>query len=154
MAITASIPAMKGRALTLHPNHAIQFAFQDEHDAAMAYATLNELGYTPVRSGDTVHIHLERGDLTSALEIAMAHGGQLCSQAALTDDSVLNSAYDMGAIPIPAHTVNEDWTDEYAMEASTELGEPLRNRDEEAADDGLFDPDDRTYGFFSGDVRA
>jgi hypothetical protein len=142
----------------MHPNHAIQFAFQDEHDAAMAYATLNELGYLPVKNGDHVHIHLERGDLTSALEIAMAHGGQLCSQAALQEESMLEGAYDMNAIPIPAHTVNEDWADAYAMEASEELGHApqaqLRNRDEAGADDGLFDPDDRSYGFFSGDVRA
>ncbi len=124
----------------------------------MAYVTLNELGYLPVKNGDHVHIHLERGDLTSALEIAMAHGGQLCSQAALQEDAMLAGAYDMNAIPIPAHTVNEDWVDAYAMEASDELGDApqpqLRNRDEAGADDGLFDPDDRSYGFFSGDVRA
>lgn len=154
------------------PNHALQFQFTDPNNAAMAYATLHELGYDPVRSGSVVHVHLERGDLTSALEIAMAHGGVLAGEAPLQDCNVIETAYDMGAIPIPAHTVNEDWPDHYAnatadepaasqsaMEASEDLGSLSSGRGsagegEDSDGDGLFEPDAGTYGFFSGDVRA
>ena len=153
------------------PNHAVQFRFNDPHNAAMAYATLNELGYQPVKSGNAVHIHLDRGDLTSALEIAMAHGGQLAGEAALEESAVIDTAYEMDAIPIPAHTVNEDWPDHYAtatadeqpghyaMEAAEELGSLSSGRgsageDEDGDGDGLFEPDAGAYGFFSGDVRA
>ncbi|EXX85066.1 hypothetical protein BG53_09640 [Paenibacillus darwinianus] len=136
----------------MNPNHAVQFAFADQHDAAMAFATLHELGYSPVRNGDHVHIHLERGDLTSALEVTMAHGGQLCGQAAMDNEAVIESAYDMDAIPIPAHTVNEDLPDLY-MEASGELGDDgKRNRNDDDTD-GLFDPDG-SLDFFPGDVKA
>ncbi|PZD95657.1 hypothetical protein DNH61_14155 [Paenibacillus sambharensis] len=132
-------------------DHAVQFSFASSNEASMAYATLQELGYSPVREEERVHVHIQQGDLTSALEIAMAHGGQLCGQAAIRDNMVIETAYDMDAIPIPAHTVNEDWAEAYASDRPG--NDELRNRDDAAAD-MEFDPDGGEYGFFSGDVRA
>ncbi|CAM4476807.1 hypothetical protein [Paenibacillus tarimensis] len=132
-------------------DHAVQFSFVSSSEASMAYATLQELGYSPVREEERVHVHIQQGDLTSALEIAMAHGGQLCGQAAIRDNTVIETAYDIDAIPIPAHTVNEDWTEAYA--GDTPGNEELRNQSG-AAEDTDFDPDGGEYGFFSGDVRA
>ncbi|MFC5651881.1 hypothetical protein ACFPYJ_22715 [Paenibacillus solisilvae] len=111
------------------------FQFGDENMAAMAAQTLEELGYEPViRQGQEVHIHLQGSDLTSALEIAQAHGGQLAMQSPITDTVITNDAYDLDAIQIPAHVVNED------LIAAEEREE--------------FDPDDGTYGYFSGDVHT
>jgi len=47
----------------------------------------------------------------------------------------------MDAIPIPAHTVNEDWEDHYRG---------LSNTSGEQADDSEFTPDDGSYDHFDG----
>lgn len=126
---------------------AILFDFADPFSAALARDTLQELGYEPLmHEGNRLHIHVDGSDLTSALEIAMSHGGQLVEQAAIQNGSVTDSAYSLNAITIPAHIVNEDW-----VEAEEAAG--LHNRDDDADTSNEFLPDPGDYGHFSGDVH-
>ncbi len=128
---------------------AIMFQFQDDRSAAIAYDLLQELGYDPVGHGENrVHIHVDGNDLASALEIAQANGGKLMEQSELQEERLTNTAYELDSIHIPAHVVNEDWI---AAQEETELG--LANRDEDGYDPDLFDPDAKSYSYFSGDVR-
>ncbi|GFN29912.1 hypothetical protein [Paenibacillus xylaniclasticus] len=136
---------------------ALLFQFADHVSAQNAIATLRELGYDPVaHEGGRIHIHLEGSDLTSALEIAMAHGGELVEEHPLDPAAVTGLAYGMDSIPIPAHTVNEDWTDEYAVGsgAYADEGAGLRNRDDDGNEEDRFRPDDGSYNFISGDVHT
>jgi hypothetical protein len=134
---------------------AVLFEFSHSTSADAAYATLLELGYKPVRNGSgQLHIHLNRGDLTSALEIAMAHGGYLLDQVGIREDAMFCSAYDTDAIPIPAHIVNEDMADvPYGTDTSGAAQDlSMTGADGEPGNEFLPQHDD--YGFFSGDVRA
>lgn len=130
--------------MALSYNSAILFDFSDAGSAALACETLQELGYeTVLHEGNRMHIHLEGSDLTSALEIAQSHGGQLVEQTDIESCSVTDSAYSMDTISIPAHIVNEDWV--FESEQS--------NRDTDADYSEEFLPDAGTYDHFSGDVR-
>ncbi|MBB6730223.1 hypothetical protein [Cohnella zeiphila] len=105
---------------------AILFQFPHEKAAMQAFETLRDLGYDPqLHEGGRLHIHVEGEDLTSALEIVQAHGGEWVEQAAAPNASFASSACEPDAIPIPAHLVNEDWEEgsTYGMEAGAELGE-------------------------------
>ncbi|MGM0883356.1 MAG: hypothetical protein ACQEXQ_20255 [Bacillota bacterium] len=135
-------------------NSAILFDFNDVQSAALACETLQQLGFdTVLHDGSRrMHVHIEGSDLTSALEIAQAHGGQLVEQAPITSGSAMDSAYALNAISIPAHLVNEDWPSSYGW--SMEQPEGLHNRDEDADFSDEFLPDPGTYDHFSGDVRA
>ncbi len=140
-----------GKQLSI--NSALLFDFNDDDSAALACETLRELGYeTVLHEGSRMHVHLEGSDLTSALEIAQSHGGQLVEQAQIDADAVTGSAYSLDAIAIPAHLVNEDWASASAY-ADTEFSEELHNRDDDADFNEEFLPDPGTYGHFSGDVR-
>lgn len=103
---------------------AILFQFDDSHQAGMAYDTLKDLGYDPViqelEDKPAVHIHVENNDLTSALEIAQAHGGTLIESSKMDVGALLDTAYGLDSIRIPAHTVNEDWPAGYAYEHGEE----------------------------------
>ncbi|MCE5168644.1 DNA/RNA helicase [Paenibacillus profundus] len=136
------------------PEAAIRFRFTDAASAMLAFDTLEELGYTPAYDGDNhteLHVHVEKRDLTSALEIAEAHGGQLVEEADLTEVSVMNQAYGMDWIPIPAHVVNEDWADDdrYAVKERTPNHDDLSHREEEAF--GWID--DETTNQFPGGIH-
>jgi len=86
---------------------AIMMAFPDDAAARLAAETLDELGYEPCAHGNgRLHIHVRDEDLVSALEIMQCHGGRIAES--VPEDEAQNT------ITIPAHTVNEDWTDEYA----------------------------------------
>lgn len=131
-------------------NSALLFDFNDAQSAALACETLRELGYETVLHDDSrMHVHLEGSDLTSALEIAQAHGGQLVEQAHIHADAMTNSAYSLDAIAIPAHLVNEDWI----SDGQAEYADQLHNRDDVADYKDEFLPDSGTYDHFSGDVR-
>jgi|GEM_PF-574941 len=93
---------------------ALSMDFPDEKSARLAEETFDELGYDPVRrEGCRVYIHVRNEDLVSALEIMEACGGCL-TPAGREAANLANQAYGLEEIPIPAHTVNEDWTDAYA----------------------------------------
>jgi hypothetical protein len=120
----------------------IAFEFSDRRSALYALDTLEELGYQPhlheQENGYIVHFHVERNDLTSALEIAQAHGGSLMELDHQSEQAAYDTAYNMDAIRIPAHIVNEDWADDYTSpEAHITI-----------------DPSPESYDHFSGDVHA
>ncbi|TJY42437.1 hypothetical protein E5161_10635 [Cohnella pontilimi] len=97
-------------------NHdGLMMEFRGEEDTRQAADTLDELGYEPqMHGGNRLHIHVRSEDLTSALEIMQCYGGQLVDRAPAEVTSILDDAYRMDTIPIPAHTVNEDWEERYA----------------------------------------
>lgn len=99
---------------------AIRFSFPNPSSAYNAFDTLQELGYEPVvdEEGEhpTLHIHVERSDVRSALEIAQAHGGEMLDTASVGDPERLvaaNPGFDVSGVDIPAHAINEDFTDDY-----------------------------------------
>ncbi|MBW5445607.1 hypothetical protein GE107_05960 [Cohnella sp. CFH 77786] len=96
-------------------NHdALMMEFRDKATAKLAADTFEELGYEPrVHEGGRLHIHVRNEDLTSALEIMQCHGGNLVERAPAEALSLAEDAYRLDAIPIPAHTVNEDWPEAY-----------------------------------------
>ncbi|WP_336773819.1 hypothetical protein [Paenibacillus sp. MMO-58] len=127
---------------------AILFDFADSFSAALARDTLQELGYEPLmHEGNRLHIHVDGSDLTSALEIAMSHGGQLVDQSAIQNEAVTDTAYSLNAITIPAHIVNEDWV-------GAEEAADLHNWDDDADTSNEFLPDPGEYSHFSGDVHT
>ncbi|MEK3721503.1 DNA/RNA helicase [Paenibacillus sp. FSL H8-0034] len=110
----------------------IVFRFQDDGAAALAYDTLLEIGYHAHQDEQEgqwiVQVFVDHSELTSALEIAQAHGGELLlldegttgdedddsgvfTGGDLTDAAggqLFNTAYGLDMISIPAHLVNED----------------------------------------------
>ncbi|MFD0672331.1 hypothetical protein [Cohnella sp. GCM10027633] len=117
---------------------ALLFQFPDARQAALAGDTLEELGYEPqLHEGGRLHIHVHNEDLTSALEIVQCYAGQLMEHAPAEAVVITDVAYGMDAIPIPAHTVNEDWEDQYRELAGNA-----------ASDERDFDPDDGSYDRF------
>lgn len=112
----------------------IRFRFDQQESAQLAYEMMQELSYQPVmESSDHVfHIHLNRQDLTSALEIAAAYGGTLVEDSGERETKLIDDAYGMDMISIPAHLVNEDWAtdDRYARTALS--FDDLSHREEEA----------------------
>jgi hypothetical protein len=123
---------------------ALVMDFPDEKSAHLAADTFGELGYDPVRlEGRRVHIHVRNEDLVSALEIMQSCGGNIAEQAQAETSALTNLAYGMEEIPIPAHTVNEDWTDAYAD------GQPEKLAAQESPDEEeSFRPDDGSYSYF------
>jgi hypothetical protein len=133
---------------------AIFFEFNQERDALLALDTLEELGYSPSllnhTEKPTLHIHVEDQDLTSALEISQAHGGKLVEKNdSNAETEVLSMAYDLeGSIRIPAHVVNEDWTDAYANGPNYLTSDALPSEEEAA-----FDTSADNYDHFPPGVR-
>ncbi|QJC51012.1 hypothetical protein HGI30_05175 [Paenibacillus albicereus] len=120
------------------------FRFHDAESASVAAATLLELGYDAAAQGaQEVGLSLRGSDLTSALEIAFAHGGEL-------------DVPEEDVIPIPAHIVNEDfvaWEDGFGQTTGSEAS-GLRNRDEATEGEPAFPEQAATLSYFSGDVHG
>jgi hypothetical protein len=93
---------------------ALTFQFADIRSAYQAFDTLEELGYRPVLETidglPAVHIAMEGNDLTSALEIAQVHGGNLTGPR---EEKIYDDAYGLQSVPVPAHIVNEDRDEAY-----------------------------------------
>ncbi|MBD0382419.1 hypothetical protein [Paenibacillus sedimenti] len=133
----------------------IFFEFEQERDALLALDTLEELGYKPDLLKDskpTLHIHVDDQEVTSALEIAQAHGGRLVERTQEQSEAAMYAmAYDLeNSIRIPAHTVNEDWPESYASAASDSWRDADRIPSEEEA---AFDPSADDYSHFSAGIR-
>ncbi|MFD0589868.1 hypothetical protein ACFQZE_17955 [Paenibacillus sp. GCM10027627] len=129
---------------------AIMFEFLDNRSTDLARDMLQELGYDPVMHNDNLlHIHVDRNDLTSALEIAQSHGGRLIEQSQIAEEAITNSAYALQAITIPAHVVNEDWIDKEERQEQ----QVLNNDTVEAAEGERWIPGQEEYNHFSGDVH-
>jgi hypothetical protein len=137
---------------------AIYFEFENARSALLAQDTLEELGYKTGFHSElnrpALHIQLDQNELTSALEIAQAHGGRLLEhEDGFSDSKAFSMAYDEhDFISIPAHIVNEDWTDDYAAHsdnpASGEAGESDSGNGAE-----VFDPSGDDYNHFNAGVR-
>lgn len=116
---------------------ALMFQFPDANQARLAGDTLEELGYEPqLHEGGRLHIHVHNEDLTSALEIVQCYAGRLMEHAPTEDVVITDVAYAMDAIPIPAHTVNEDWEDHYLGLSNVDSD---RSSAELSPDDGSYD---------------
>ncbi|OXM13619.1 hypothetical protein [Paenibacillus herberti] len=126
-------------------NRRLLFRFTDAQSASVAAATLMELGYDAVPQGmQEIGLSLHGSDLTSALEIAFAHGGELDVQ-------------EEELIQIPAHMVNEDliaWEEGFGLSRSVEEAEGLHNRDDATDGESAFPDQDGSLSYFSGDVHA
>lgn len=146
--------------------------FENEQKARGAFDMLVELGYKPnMIGGGMMDVNIERQDVTSALEIIEAYGGEVQDDSnqqvheALTPEMNQMSDTEFAYMPIPAHTVNEDLDESYmegysdspyGMESSgydlaseaddTEFAEE-HNRTEDTEFGGSF-------GGFSGSVKA
>lgn len=131
----------------------ITFRFPDRRSALLALDTLEELGFHP-DFPDQDHAEqpqlaliVEKGDLTSALEIAQAHGGELNDTGHYnTESEVFDSAYGLDGIPIPAHTVTEDLSEEYLQSRPDSRKEP-----DAAAE--YFEPSTEDYDRFQAGIR-
>ncbi len=134
---------------------AISFQFRDPHSAKLAYDMMQELSYEPIIDnavGTQLHIHVEHTDLTSALEIAQAYGGELQEQAEMTEMAVHDEAYGLDHfIPVPAHVVNEDWVDGYADGPAFREADHYENLD--LRDEDHLAYVDETTDHFSGEVK-
>ncbi|MEY8743598.1 hypothetical protein AB9M62_29885 [Bacillales bacterium AN1005] len=121
----------------------IQVQFADPNALLAAQATLNELGYKPYQSGPLeLYIPTDRQDPQSAVEIVQSHGGSAVF------DSAADAANAFQEFSIPAHMVNEDWSEGYATGLQeSPSGQTQHNRD----NDPTFD--DSVDGF-SGSVKA
>lgn len=128
----------------------IRFRFEQKGNAQLAYELMQELGYHPVmETGDHVfHIHLNRQDLTSALEIAASYGGTLVEESGRRESMLLDDAYGIDMIPIPAHLVNEDWATEDRYARTAVSADDLSHREEEA-----IGWDDEKTNHFTGGIH-
>ncbi|WP_128895189.1 hypothetical protein [Longirhabdus pacifica] len=140
----------------------IVFQFQDGNQAKLAWDTYNDLGYSPVMFTDTeqpsLKIHIDKCDLTSALEIAFMHGGELITSSKYNDLEIFSMAYEFGEefISIPAHIVNEDIIHD-EMTKDTESKKATSTEEEDEMDESLqsiLSDQDQKFDHFSADVRA
>jgi hypothetical protein len=91
----------------------IYFQFNEKKPALLALDTLQELGYEVewlthdhLEHKPTLMLTVDHCDLTSALEIAQAHGGILIeARQSPAEHEVLTSAYSLEDVTIPAHVV-------------------------------------------------
>ncbi|TCZ77729.1 hypothetical protein E0485_09620 [Paenibacillus albiflavus] len=85
--------------------------FREEDDTKLAMHALEELGYLAgmfdYGGKAALHVHVVNQDLTSALEIVQAYGGDLIEVNQGEEAKLYNEAYNLDTIPIPAHLVNE-----------------------------------------------
>jgi hypothetical protein len=97
-------------------NMPIYFHFIHNKAALQAFDTLQELEFDVVflehdheAHLPTLQLNVNHHDLTSAVEIAQAHGGRIVEgKMAISESDVLTSAYGLDYISIPAHVVNDE----------------------------------------------
>jgi hypothetical protein len=141
------------------------FQFQDSRSAALAYSTLIEIGYHTHRTEEAgqaiVQVFVERSELTSALEITQAYGGELMAAEPGTTEhpahdpgndtsgNVYSAAYAMDMIPIPAHLVNE----ELEGQVDSGIGDEGAIESSESSSSADFDPSGKDYDGFEAGVH-
>lgn len=134
----------------------IYFQFTEKKAALLALDTLQELGFTAdlldLRHPDhkpVVQVGVEKGDLTSALEIAQAHGGILLKSEQFGEEpAVYTSAYGLDEVPIPAHLVNEDLPESYMNGGAAPASEPAVGGQRSG-----FDPSEDDYDHFPAGIQ-
>ncbi|GAA4866518.1 hypothetical protein GCM10023310_52710 [Paenibacillus vulneris] len=136
----------------------IFFEFENEKSALLAKETLEELGYHTGLHREwklpALHIDVENNDLTSALEIAQAHGGRLKEmEGAATESDTYAMAYnEADYISIPAHLINEDLMENDSTTADTFPGVAAGESDS-GNGHPVFDPSTDDYNYFDAGVR-
>lgn len=102
-----------------------RFQFRDPQQAAEACETLKEIGYSASTNGDAgLSIHIQNQDVLSALEICQVYEGSMIESGILSfrpgttpgeqgNTSVRNPGYSPEDWIIPAHIINEDWSEAY-----------------------------------------
>ncbi|MDF2815428.1 MAG: hypothetical protein K0Q81_1628 [Paenibacillus sp.] len=147
------------------------FMFPDSKAASLAYDTLTELGYhahhNEQKGQSVVQVFVDHSELTSALEITQACGGELTVEeqdmqvehehnTRMIEDetagrNVYNTAYGMDMIPIPAHLVNEDTSTDYSGSASEAVSFSNDGASSGTAKD--FDPSGDDYNGFDAGIH-
>ncbi|AFC27420.1 hypothetical protein PM3016_450 [Paenibacillus mucilaginosus 3016] len=132
----------------------ITFEFESRKAALLAMDTMEELGYRTALHDEPqkplLHVIVDKGDITSALEIAEAHGGRLIETADFPNEpAVFAMAYDPdGGIIIPAHLVGPDEVDISAAAYGGGPGSAYTNED-----DDTFDPSREDYNGFDAGIH-
>ncbi|MGQ3481259.1 hypothetical protein [Paenibacillus sp. TY11] len=136
------------------------FQFRDPQQAVQACETLKEVGYSASTNGDTgLSVHIENQDILSALEICQAYEGAMIETGNLTSDSgtitglqrsdgAQNPGYSPDDWIIPAHIINEDWSEAYKNGSS----QTYANTIEEHNVSSDQQPEDEVDGF-SGSIH-
>ncbi|WP_127585376.1 hypothetical protein [Paenibacillus koleovorans] len=155
------------------------FAFPESRSATLAYEMLAELGYHVHQARQDggqpcVQVFMESTELSSAMEVAQAYGGQLVeftddmlhahthdhehthrdhtdAQSAVTGGQLYESAYGMDMIPIPAHLVNESDPGDYDYEGRSSVTAASHVPPEAEQND--FDPSGHDYDGFDAGVH-
>ncbi|MFK4303310.1 MULTISPECIES: hypothetical protein [unclassified Paenibacillus] len=137
-----------------------RFQFRDPQQAVRACETLKEIGYTASTNGDTgLSVHIENQDVLSALEICQAYEGSMLEAGNHTSESgaipglqgsvwVPNPGYRSEDWIIPAHIINEDWSEAYKNGSSQTNSK--KTREHNVSSD--HQPEDDVDGF-SGSVH-
>ncbi|MDQ0049389.1 hypothetical protein [Paenibacillus polymyxa] len=135
-----------------------RFQFRDPQQAAQACETLKEIGYSASTNGDTgLNVHIENQDVLSALEICQAYEGSMIEVGTLFSKpdeypglqgniGVHNPGYSPEDWIIPAHTINEDWSEAYKNGSS----QTYTTEEHNVSSDQL--PEDEVDGF-SGSIH-
>ncbi|WP_058302755.1 hypothetical protein [Gorillibacterium timonense] len=124
--------------------NSLDFRFPDSRSAKLAMEMLIELGF---RVKPVLHVAFERGDLTSALEIAQAYGGSLeheeppvrmpvSEQAAFDEAYPLNTLENVAELSVPAHIVTEDMPETYLHPPAADAADAVDSLQAQAS----FDP--------------
>lgn len=136
------------------------FQFRDLQQAAEACETLKEIGYSASTNGDTgLSVHIENQDVLSALEICQAYEGSMIESGILSlrPDGMLGVQENIGARNpgyspedwiIPAHIINEDWSEAYKNGSS----QTFTNTPQEHNVSSDPQPEDEVDGF-SGSIH-
>ncbi|MEC0182339.1 hypothetical protein P4H61_12695 [Paenibacillus peoriae] len=133
-----------------------RFQFRDPQQAVEACETLKEIGYAASTNGDTgLSVHVENQDVLSALEICQAYEGSMIETGILSfrpgaDGNIgaQNPGYSPEDWIIPAHVINEDWSEAYKNGSS----HTYTNTTEEHNVSSDQQPEDEVDGF-SGSIH-
>ncbi|WP_010272759.1 hypothetical protein [Paenibacillus senegalensis] len=118
----------------------ITFHFDTAQAAEQAADTLQELGY---KTKTALDIYIGRGDLTSALEIAQAYGGEISVSSHL-NGHILDGGHK------PAGDGEVAWHENHAFESRQPSDQIHAYTDEE---DKWFDPSEEDYNQFSAGIH-
>lgn len=137
----------------------IDFHFPDSRSAKLAMDTLVELGF---KVKPMLRVAFDRGDLTSALEIAQSYGGTLdlpqekpavampASELEAFDSAYrLNGLENLAELSVPAHIVTEDMPEAYLHPSADGALDPTG----EGAAQASFDPSGDDYDHLEPGVR-
>ncbi|WP_226002078.1 hypothetical protein [Paenibacillus sp. BJ-4] len=133
-----------------------RFQFRDSQQAAQACETLKEIGYAASTNGETgLSVHVENQDVLSALEICQAYEGSIIQTGIVSfrpggqgNIGVQNPGYSPEDWIIPAHIINEDWSEAYKNGSSQTYDNTIQEHNVSSDQQ----PEDEVDGF-SGSIH-